>query len=86
MTAAGALEAVERILNRGGEAEEVLRSVLDALHARGVPYAAIRFEGTDLDVGHLGAAPTRSSGPVTIAVDDETFVERVATLIRPYLR
>ena len=32
----GALEAVERILNRGGNAEDVLRGVLAALRSRGI--------------------------------------------------
>jgi hypothetical protein len=35
----GALEAVERILNRGGDAEDVLRGVLEALGARGISFA-----------------------------------------------
>lgn len=30
----GALEAVERVLDRGGEADDVLRAVVDALHDR----------------------------------------------------
>jgi putative methionine-R-sulfoxide reductase with GAF domain len=30
----GALEAVERILNRGGDADDVLRSVVRAMHER----------------------------------------------------
>jgi hypothetical protein len=33
--ASGALEAVDRILNRGGDADEVLREVVCALHERG---------------------------------------------------
>ena len=44
----GALEAVERILNRGGEADEVLREVTAALHDRaGYVWAAIRFVESD---------------------------------------
>jgi hypothetical protein len=35
----GAPEAVERILNRGGDAEDVLRGVLEALGARGISFA-----------------------------------------------
>jgi hypothetical protein len=38
----GALEAIDRILNRGGDADEVLREVLDVLH-RLFSYAAIAF-------------------------------------------
>jgi len=38
----GALDAVDRILNRGGDADDVLRGVVDTLH--GVfAYAAIAF-------------------------------------------
>ena len=33
--ASGALEAVDRILNRGGDADEVLQEVVRALHERG---------------------------------------------------
>jgi putative methionine-R-sulfoxide reductase with GAF domain len=33
----GALEAVDRILNRGGDADDVLRAVVDAVHER-VPH------------------------------------------------
>jgi hypothetical protein len=35
----GALDAVERILNRGGDADDVLRAVVEALHER-VPHFA----------------------------------------------
>lgn len=47
----GALDAVERILNRGGDADEVLRAVVEVL-SRLYRYAAIAFvEGEDLVVG-----------------------------------
>jgi hypothetical protein len=90
----GALEAVDRILNRGGDADDVLRAVLEALHARGVPYAAVRFEGSRaLAVGIRAPAveavvvfeETRV-GALEVAVDDTQFVERVAILISPYVR
>jgi hypothetical protein len=32
----GALEAIDRILDRGGDADDVLRSVLAALRKRGI--------------------------------------------------
>jgi hypothetical protein len=79
----GALEAVERILNRGGEPEDVLRDVLEALHQRGVPYAAVRLGDEQLTVGLPGRGLT--SGPLTVATDDRAFVERVATLISAYV-
>ena len=85
MNTAAALEAVERVLNRGGEREQVLRAVLEVLHARGVPYAAVRLGDRELVVG--SAIKTRTtSGAVTMAVDDVEFVQRVATLISPYAR
>jgi L-methionine (R)-S-oxide reductase len=34
MTHAGALEAIQRVLNRGGDADDVLRAVVDVLHDR----------------------------------------------------
>ena len=85
MNTAAALEAVERVLNRGGEREQVLRAVLEVLHARGVPYAAVRLDDRELTVG--SAIETRTTrGAVTMAVDDVEFVQRVATLISPYAR
>jgi hypothetical protein len=92
-----ALEAVERILNRGGEADDVLRAVLAALHERGVPFAAVRFveEGELVDGPSLGTpggaieTPVvyegRRIGALQLALDDRTFAERVATLISPYV-
>jgi hypothetical protein len=40
----GALEAVERILNRGGEPHEVLRQVVDVMHERTGAWVAIAFD------------------------------------------
>jgi L-methionine (R)-S-oxide reductase len=50
----GALEAVERILNRGGDADEVLRQVVEALHDRCEHYSWVGIylvEGDDLVLG-----------------------------------
>jgi hypothetical protein len=93
----GALEAVERILNRGGSAYEVLSAVLEALHARGVASGKVRLAKN----GRLVDGPTVGSeaegivwpvfyegtevGSLELAVDDAVFVERVATLISPYV-
>jgi hypothetical protein len=84
----GALEAVERILNRGGEPREVLAAVLEALAARGVTYGAIRTGGDEIAVGAPGGAVVSKpigGGSLTLSVDDEAFVERVATLVSPYV-
>ena len=44
MTQTGPLEAIDRILNRGGDADDVLRSVVAVLHDRaGYAWAAIFF-------------------------------------------
>ena len=55
MTAhAGALEAVDRILNRGGDADEVLRQVVAVLHDRFDHYSWVGIylvEGDDLVLG-----------------------------------
>jgi L-methionine (R)-S-oxide reductase len=50
----GALEAIERILNRGGEADDVLRAVVDVLHDRFDDYSWVGIylvEGADLVLG-----------------------------------
>jgi L-methionine (R)-S-oxide reductase len=54
MTHAGALEAVDRIINRGGEADDVLRAVVDVLHDRFDNYSWVGIylvEGDDLVLG-----------------------------------
>jgi hypothetical protein len=88
---------IDEILERGGDADEVLREVLSALHERGIRYAAIRFvENGQLVDGPSEGAPTdaltvpvryegRAVGELVIATDDAAFAERVATLISPYV-
>jgi hypothetical protein len=87
----GALEAVERILNRGGEADDVLHAVVDALHER-FAYVAIRF--ADGGLVSAGRETDRMDVPVQLqeravaefelSTDDGAFAARVATLISPY--
>jgi hypothetical protein len=88
----GALEAVERILNRGGEPDDVLGAVVGALHERGIPLASIRFvDGDELAEGPSAGGGEGRREPVVfhgrrvaeleLAVDDEQFVRRVAILI-----
>ncbi len=58
----GALDAVERILNRGGEADDVLREVTAVLHDRaGYAWAAIRFVEND----QLALGPSAGDEPET---------------------
>ena len=50
----GALEAIDRILNRGGDADDVLRAVVDVLHERFEHYSWIGIylvEGDELALG-----------------------------------
>jgi hypothetical protein len=93
----GALEAIERILNRGGEADEVLRAVLAVLHERGISYARIRFaESGELVAGPAVGEPADATsvpvvyegkriGELELATDDTIFADRVATLISAYV-
>jgi hypothetical protein len=93
----GALEAVERILNRGGNAEEVLRAVLEVLRSRGISFARVRLAGSGglgdpLAVGEQSerlVAPVvyegSEIGSLELAAGDRAFAERVATLISPYV-
>jgi len=96
--AADALATVERIVDRGGEADDVLRDVLTALHEHGVAYAAIRFveAGALVDGPSVGEralesvlAPIdfegRQVGELELAPDARDLAGRVAELIAPYV-
>jgi hypothetical protein len=96
-TGSGALEAIDRVLNRGGEADDVLRQVVQILAERGgCTYAAIAFvEGGAHVVGpETGEASDDTTGArvvfqgthladlvVAPADVDRDFLERVALLI-----
>ena len=92
-----AIGAIERIVAGGGDADEVLRAVLEALHVRGVPYAAVRFveNGVLVDGPSVGAGADATTVPVLydgsrvgelgVAVEDAALAERLATLIAPYV-
>jgi hypothetical protein len=97
---AGALEAVERVLDRGGEADDVLRQVVAILHERLGRFVRISF----VEAGGLMFGPALGDEEETIGVpisfqgrrvaeletagllspEDEALLERVATLIAPY--
>lgn len=55
MSHAGALEAVERIVNRGGEPEEVLGAVVELLHDRFEHYSWVGVYAVEGDELVLGA-------------------------------
>ena len=76
----GALEAVERILNRGGDADDVLRAVVSALGERLGHYAwvGISFvEGPELA---LGPSHGTRGGGVTFEAPVEFQSQLVARL------
>jgi hypothetical protein len=85
----GALEAVERIVDRGGDADDVLREVVAALHERaGYTWAGILFvEEGKLVLGPHAGTPDearRTKVPVTwqgervaeLAIDDAPEEDR----------
>ena len=91
----GALDAVDRIVNRSGDADDVLRQVVDVL-SRLYPYVSIWFvEDDGLVQGPLsGEAADAERYPIAfqgtkvaelevggVADDDRQFLERVATLV-----
>jgi hypothetical protein len=95
-----ALDAVDRIIAHGGDADDVLREVVGALHER-YDFVAVRFvEGDDLVTGPSLGMPGSDRGlvaPITFeamkvaelevspATEEERDVlERVATKIAPY--
>ena len=93
----GALERIDRILNRGGDSESVRAAVVEVL-ARLFPYAAVELAGgrtTANAAAPTGAKrwPVRHEG-VTVAElvvvaddrDDLELLERVALLVSPYCR
>jgi hypothetical protein len=94
-----ALAAVGRALDRGGDPDDVLRGVLDAVHDL-YPYAAIAFvEEGELAPGPARGAPQEPLSRVDVTFrevkvaelqvapagpDDLPFLERVANRIAPH--
>jgi L-methionine (R)-S-oxide reductase len=54
MSHSGALEAIDRVLNRGGDADDVLRAVVDVLHDRFDDYSWVGIYLVDGDNLVLG--------------------------------
>jgi hypothetical protein len=87
---------VEEIVARNGDADEILRSVLAALHERGIEYAAVRFleNGTFVDGPAVGIERPTTAVPVLYdgtpvgelrVTTDASLAGRLATLIAPYV-
>jgi hypothetical protein len=78
-THSGALEAVDRILNRGGDADEVLRQVVSVLHQRldGCTWVGISFlEAGELVLGpQEGKRTAEVTTTVPIAYDGRVVAE-----------
>ena len=94
-SSSGALEAIERILNRGGDADEVLQQVVEVLHERTGSWVAIAF-GSDVRASAGGERPEdHQRQPIvwqgqTIAElwasseADPALCARVAVIVSPY--
>ena len=96
----GALEAVERALNRGGEADDVLRQVVAILHEQLGHFVRISFvEANGLvpgpaagDESGTTAFPIAFQGSrvadlevgADLTAEDCALFERVAILVSPY--
>jgi hypothetical protein len=92
-----AYAAAAAAVERGGDADDILRGVLAALHEHGVAYAAISF----VEEGRLVPGPSAGSGEAAVTVpvefdgqsvgelalsdDDPGLATRVAELVGPYV-
>ena len=85
----GALEAIERVLNRGGDADDILRQVVAVLHdLAGYPWAGIFFVEEDAlalgpqagteDEAHRMSVPVTWQGDriAELAVDGASAADR----------
>jgi hypothetical protein len=102
VSSTAAVEAIERIVNRGGDPDDVLRDVVATVVDRGgAMWAGILFdEDGELMLGpHAGVAEpgARRQTPVVCdgspigelavdGLDDQPLIERIALLISPYCR
>ena len=96
----GALESVERILNRGGDADDVLRAVVAVLQQRTGRFCRISFvEGDELVPGPAAGENAETTAfPIAwqgrrvadlevggeLEKPDHALFERVAVIVSPY--
>jgi hypothetical protein len=73
----GALEAVDRILNRGGDADEVLRAVVDVLHVKaGLAWVGIAFvEEGAMTLGPSAGEPAGEEAAYPVSFRGEEVAE-----------
>jgi hypothetical protein len=89
--------AAEAAVERGGDADEILRAVLEALHEHGLAYTGVRFveDGSLVDGPSAGTGEAACAVPVTfdgqvvgelaLSVEDTGLAARLAELIAPYV-
>jgi putative methionine-R-sulfoxide reductase with GAF domain len=71
----GALAAIDQILNRGGDADEVLREVVAALH-RDYPWVGISFvEDGELVLGPAQGEQTAEPTSIPISYENNVVAE-----------
>jgi len=84
----GALEAVERILNRGGEPHDVVRAVVETLRRRTNANVGVT-RGTPPKVAQAHDIVWQGTRVATLWADthaDEALFARVAVIVSPYCR
>jgi hypothetical protein len=102
MSAADVLEAIEQILDRGGDAEDVLQAAMTAIVDRGgAIWAAVLYsdEGELLVGPHAGVAEPgeRRGAPILLdgarigelevdGLDDQPLIEQVAAQLAPWCK
>jgi hypothetical protein len=95
-----ALEEVERVIGRGGDADEVLRNVVSALHRRLGRYVRISFvetgrlvpgpaageetETTTFPISFQGRHVADLEAGGEVSAADGALLEHVASLVAPY--
>jgi hypothetical protein len=100
MSASDVLDAVEQLIDRGGDSEDVLQAVVTSIVDRGgATWAAVLLndEGELLVGPHAGVAEPgeRREAPIVCAgahlgqlavdgLDDQPLIDRVASLISAY--
>jgi hypothetical protein len=90
-SSSGALEAVERILNRGGEPDEVLRQVVSALQQRtgarvGIALVADGTPPRDTQTHDIVFEGRRVATLWASRIADDALLARVAVIVSPYCR